>query len=359
MGGRAQLRSVCSARDRRVAVAVGRLLAWDPRCPRAGCGWGSRSCRFLPRFGQPVRPLLAGSTLGPGGRFHDRWKPAHEPLRRSWPDGSTSGTRSVVEPGEAPGRARCRDPVTGAGSGHASAMAGFPARPANVVGGTGSRLDRRNDQAVTKSMSPRPRRRGVARGRRSFTEPRMCFQKRRQGACDQPSRPQTPSFQSRASERRASGEADRRLHRRPDVDERVSGHQDVGGEATSAATGTPSTGHQVVEEHADARGPGPKSRRIATRSSTPSSISTTTPSMRRSSPHTFSTSSASCRPSTRMRLARATGRARRVRRPSPTPYGWAWRAPDGPGLPGSPAGPRAGSPGRAGRYGACRGDPPA
>ena len=53
-------------------------------------------------------------------------------------------------------------------------------------------------------------------------------------------------------------------------------------------------------------GPGPKSRSFSPRSSTPSRYSTTTPSIRRSSPQTFSTSSASCRPSTKIRLARAT-----------------------------------------------------
>ena len=53
-------------------------------------------------------------------------------------------------------------------------------------------------------------------------------------------------------------------------------------------------------------GPGLKSRRCSARSSTPPRNSTTTPSIRRSSPHTFSTSSASCRPSTKIRLARAT-----------------------------------------------------
>src|SRR3954452_3730474 len=44
----------------------------------------------------------------------------------------------------------------------------------------------------------------------------------------------------------------------------------------------------------------------SSRWSTPSRYSTTTPSTRRSWPHTFSTSSASCRPSTKMRLPRAT-----------------------------------------------------
>ena len=66
-------------------------------------------------------------------------------------------------------------------------------------------------------------------------------------------------------------------------------------------------------------GPGRTSRTTSSRWSAPSSRSTTTPSMRRSSPHTFSTSSASCTPSTRMRLpARdACLRARR-RRDCPT-----------------------------------------
>jgi CubicO group peptidase (beta-lactamase class C family) len=54
------------------------------------------------------------------------------------------------------------------------------------------------------------------------------------------------------------------------------------------------------------RGPGSKSRTAATRSSMPDSGSTTTPSTRRSSPQTRSTRAASCRPSTQIRLARAT-----------------------------------------------------
>ncbi len=51
---------------------------------------------------------------------------------------------------------------------------------------------------------------------------------------------------------------------------------------------------------------GSKSRSTCSRLSTPSRYSTTTPSTRRSAPHTFSTSSASCRPSTKIRLPRAT-----------------------------------------------------
>ena len=54
------------------------------------------------------------------------------------------------------------------------------------------------------------------------------------------------------------------------------------------------------------RGPGAKSRIAPARSSTPSSISTTTPSTRRSAPQTFSTSSASCLPSTKIREPLAT-----------------------------------------------------
>ena len=53
-------------------------------------------------------------------------------------------------------------------------------------------------------------------------------------------------------------------------------------------------------------GAGPKSAMTSSRLSTPSSMRTTTPSWRRSSPQTFSTSSASCLPSTQMREARAT-----------------------------------------------------
>ena len=53
-------------------------------------------------------------------------------------------------------------------------------------------------------------------------------------------------------------------------------------------------------------GPGRNERSAPSRWSAPSRRSTTTPSLRRSSPQTFSTSSASWTPSTRMRLARAT-----------------------------------------------------
>ena len=53
-------------------------------------------------------------------------------------------------------------------------------------------------------------------------------------------------------------------------------------------------------------GPGANSRTAPARSSTPSSISTTTPSTRRSAPQTFSTSSASCLPSTKIRDPLAT-----------------------------------------------------
>ena len=66
--------------------------------------------------------------------------------------------------------------------------------------------------------------------------------------------------------------------------------------------------HEVVDQHARAgatgrcRTPAPR----AGRSSTPSSGSTTTPSTRRSCPQTRSTSSASCVPSTQMRLPLAT-----------------------------------------------------
>ncbi len=53
-------------------------------------------------------------------------------------------------------------------------------------------------------------------------------------------------------------------------------------------------------------GPGANARTSSSRWSAPSSRSTTIPSTRRSSPHTFSTSSASWTPSTQIRLPRAT-----------------------------------------------------
>ena len=68
-------------------------------------------------------------------------------------------------------------------------------------------------------------------------------------------------------------------------------------------------GDQVVDEHPHAGVLRPGSERRAgapARSSTPPRCSTTTPSTRRSSPQTFSTSSASWRPSTKIRLSRAT-----------------------------------------------------
>ncbi len=64
-------------------------------------------------------------------------------------------------------------------------------------------------------------------------------------------------------------------------------------------------------------GPGPNPATTAPRWSMPSRISTTIPSMRRSSPQTFSSSSASCVPSTRMRLARATRAAAPATRRDP------------------------------------------
>ena len=83
-------------------------------------------------------------------------------------------------------------------------------------------------------------------------------------------------------------------------------------------------------------GPGRKSTSTAGRLSMPSIGSTTTPSTRRSSPHTFSTSSASCTPSTRMRLALAAilgvascDRGRPRRRAADGPLVAAARAPAG------------------------------
>ncbi len=101
-------------------------------------------------------------------------------------------------------------------------------------------------------------------------------------------------------------------HRLPHVDVRVPDdvHVLAGGGQRERLLDQPRLlrpGDEVVDEdaHPPPR-PGPKSRIAAPRSSTPSSISTTTPSTRRSSPQTFSTSSASWRPSTKMRLPDAT-----------------------------------------------------
>ena len=70
-------------------------------------------------------------------------------------------------------------------------------------------------------------------------------------------------------------------------------------------------GHEVVDEHAQPA-PRPRARRRGrrpARSSMPSSISTTMPSTRRSSPQTFSSSSASWTPSTKMRRGAGAVRA--------------------------------------------------
>ena len=102
------------------------------------------------------------------------------------------------------------------------------------------------------------------------------------------------------------------LDRLPDVDERVA---DDRARARRPGSGAMSSAIRLSLEPGTRwststptrrSGPGPKSRRWSARSSTPPRYSTTTPSTRRSSPQTFSTSSASCRPSTKIRLARAT-----------------------------------------------------
>ena len=103
-----------------------------------------------------------------------------------------------------------------------------------------------------------------------------------------------------------------RLHRLPDVDVGVADHQHVRGVRPHGRASS-TTRHSLVpgtrwstSTPIRRPGPGAKSRTAPARSSTPSSISTTTPSTRRSAPHTFSTSSASCLPSTQIRDPRAT-----------------------------------------------------
>ena len=103
------------------------------------------------------------------------------------------------------------------------------------------------------------------------------------------------------------------LDRRPDVDEGVADDQHVRRRPTGV--GDPAllrARHQVVDQHPDLARRARAERRRAPRRGgrRPRGSSTTTPSMRRSSPQTFSTSSASCRPSTKIRLARATRAAR-------------------------------------------------
>ena len=100
----------------------------------------------------------------------------------------------------------------------------------------------------------------------------------------------------------------RRLHGLPDVDVRMAGDQHVRvvhGGHDPALLGAR---HQVVDQHAEpaAAGRAGTARTAAARSSMPSSGSTTTPSMRRSSPQIRSTRAASWMPSTQIRLALAT-----------------------------------------------------
>ena len=100
-------------------------------------------------------------------------------------------------------------------------------------------------------------------------------------------------------------------------------------------------------------GPGLKSRRCSDRSSMPSRYSTTTPSIRRSSPQTFSTSSASWRPSTKIRLGPGDAGLGAATAIDPDAVRVGATGPCASAPRGSPARRRAGSPDRAGRYGAC------
>ena len=192
--------------------------------------------------------------------------------------------------------------------------------PAYIVAALERQLRRRagGQSWVTKSISSSTR--PSSAGSRSWkprTPPRMCFHARAMSAwsrCGQPNCWQTPCFHSmlRGHLRPRLLAEPLGLDRGPDVDERVADDQHVladrGLRDRLRRSGSPSSrapgGRRV--RRPGARVPGRKSRSFSPRSSTPSRYSTTTPSIRRSSPHTFSTSSASCRPSTKIRLARAT-----------------------------------------------------
>ncbi len=124
----------------------------------------------------------------------------------------------------------------------------------------------------------------------------MCCRRRR---CSRASRGRGrrrafQSWPSGTTDRDAYG---RRLHGFPDVDVGVAEDQGVIARDRRRDTGLLAAGHQVVDEDPRrASGPGENAATIAGRSSTPSRYSTTTPSMRRSSPQTRSTSSASWQP---------------------------------------------------------------
>ncbi len=164
------------------------------------------------------------------------------------------------------------------------------------------------DHAVTKSMSSSTAPiSGVSRSRKLRTAPST----RRAPSAGSPQRSaaQTPVFQSvPAGHLRPAADADhRRLHRLPHVDVGMAGDQHVRAGHRRRGPRLLGPGHQVVDQHAraGAAGPGSNSATAAARSSMPCIGSTTTPSTRRSCPHTRSTSSASCRPSTQIRAARA------------------------------------------------------
>ena len=166
------------------------------------------------------------------------------------------------------------------------------------------------------SSSTRPSSCG-SRSSKPRTPPRMCFQARAMSAwsrCGQPSCWQVPFFQSMLR-----GTSGQRLM--PSRDGLTACQTSMNGWPTISTclptvglrrcpgrSGSPwSPGTRWSTSTPTRRcGPGLKSRRCSARSSTPPRNSTTTPSIRRSSPQTFSTSSASWRPSTKIRLARAT-----------------------------------------------------
>ena len=152
----------------------------------------------------------------------------------------------------------------------------------------------------------------------------------------------------------------------PHVHVGVADNQDVPGGARGGhhGVGDPrllGVRHQVVHQDAEPpAGPGRKSATAPARSSMPCRGSTTMPSTRRSSPQTFSTSSASCLPSTQIRLALATWARWPATRTEPDAVRPAAAAAAPAGAPaasagwaGLPAGTRI----RAGRNATCRAGP--
>ena len=192
----------------------------------------------------------------------------------------------------------------------------------------------RRRHASRSRSAARPRRSAASPGPGSCA-PRPSTRRAPSAGSPHRSAAQTPVFQSvPARHLRPRPDADHgRLHRLPHVDVRVAGDEHVRAGHRGGGPGLLACRRRGGRRarRAGGAGPGPNSATAAARSSIPCIGSTTTPSTRRSWPHTRSTSSASCRPSTQIRAARAVRAvmSRDLHRA---------RTPSGPGPPGARAG---------------------